>query len=104
MSLLQSSFLEQSEFRVNAVTASCFYFVLDCMKPLIRSEDFYLRNIQGTSGYGEAFRSRHRIALDDEPWCLDWGFGPGEWAQVDLGKMLQSLRSATFLFGVKRQS
>ena len=104
MSLLQSSFLEQSEFRVNAVTASCFYFVLDCMKPLIRSEDFYLRNIQGTSGLGDEYRSRHRIALDEEPWCSHWVFGPGEWTQVDFGKILQSLRSATFLFGVKRQS
>ena len=56
------------------------------MKPLLRSEDFYLRNIQVSSmnpNYGDPVRVGGNVG----PWCAEPGNEFGEWVQVDLGKI-----------------
>ena len=60
-------------------------FNLDCMKPLIKSEDFHLRNIQVSSMHNE-FGDPMRVGSFN-PWCTSAGYQFGEWVQVDLGKL-----------------
>ena len=55
------------------------------MKPLIKSEDFHLRNIQVSSMHNE-FGDPMRIGSFN-PWCTSAGYQFGEWVQVDLGKL-----------------
>ena len=58
----------------------------DCMKPLLRSEDFHPgRHIKVSSEY-EAFGDRRRVVEEGDPWCASPGNRFGEWVQVDLGK------------------
>ena len=59
------------------------------MKPLIKSEDFHLRNIQVSSMHNE-FGDPMRVGSFN-PWCTSAGNQFGEWVQVDLGKLFNSL-------------
>ena len=82
-----SRFLQLSNLLVHGVVFSFILLVfnLDCMKPLIKSEDFHLRNIQVSSMHYE-FGDPVRVGLF-HPWCSSAGKQFGEWVQVDLGKL-----------------
>lgn len=63
-----------------------YRFFADCMKLLLRSEDFIPGwHIKVSSEY-YALGDRRRLVKEGAPWCAKPGDRFGEWAQVDLGK------------------